>query len=84
MFEMHMISGITDEPPPFAKLNVKTRPLRSLYFGIYYSFGFSRLLFFAFLGVFSGDFGFLYSRSIPGLLSFLNYFLSVCQWATFS
>ena len=28
------------------KLNVKTGPLRSLYFGIYYSFGFSRLLFF--------------------------------------
>ena len=37
--------GITDEPPP-AKLNVKTGPLRSLYFGICYSFGFSRLLFF--------------------------------------
>ena len=34
----------TDSPP--AKLNVKTEPLRSLYFGIYYSFGFSRLLFF--------------------------------------
>jgi len=45
MLEMHLISGITDEPPP-AKLNVKTGPLRSLYFGIYYSFGFSRLLFF--------------------------------------
>jgi len=84
MFEMHLISGITDEPPPLAKLNVKTGPLRSWYFGIYYSFGFSRLLFFAFLGVFSGDFGFLYSCSIPGLLSFLNYFLNVSQWATFS
>jgi len=47
MFEMHLISGITDEPPP-AKLNVKTGPLRSLYFGSYYSFGFSRLLFFTF------------------------------------
>jgi len=35
----------TDPPPP-AKLNVKTGPLGSLYFGIYYSFGFSRLLFF--------------------------------------
>jgi len=30
--------------------------------------------FFAFFGVFSDDFGFLYSRSIPGLLLFLNYF----------
>jgi len=74
MFEMHLISGITDEPPPPAKLNAKTGPLRSLYFGIYYSFGFSRLLFFAFFGVFSGDFGFLYSRSIPGFLLLLNYF----------
>ena len=66
MFEMHLISGITDEPPPLplAKLNVKTGPLRSLYFGIYSSFGFSRLLFFAFFGVFSSDFGFLYSCSI--------------------
>ena len=85
MFEMHLISGITDEPPPLlVKLNVKSGPLRSLHFGIYYSFGFSSLLFFAFLGVFSGDFGFLYSRSIPDLLSFLNYFLSVSPWATFS
>jgi len=64
-------------PAPLAKLNIKTGSLRSLYFGIYYSFGFSRLLFFAFFGVFSGDFGFLYSCSMPGLLLFLNYFLSV-------
>jgi len=55
----------------------------SLYFGIYYFFGFS-ILIFAFFGVFSGDFGFLYSRSIPYLLLFLNYFLSVSQWALFS
>ena len=34
--------------PPPAKLNVKTGPLRSLYFGIYYFFGFSRLLFLRF------------------------------------
>jgi len=40
--------------------------------------------FFAFFGVFSGDFGFLYSCSIPGLLLFFNYFLSVSQWAPFS
>jgi len=50
MFEMHLISGITDEPPPLAKLNVKTGPLRSLYFGIYYSFVFSRLLYFCVFG----------------------------------
>ena len=85
MFEMHPISDITDEPlPPLAKLNVKPGPLRSLYFGIYHSFGFSRLLFFTFFGVFSGDFGFLYSCSIPGLLLFLNYFLRVSQWAPFT
>jgi len=39
MFEMHLTSGITDgwqgcEPPSPAKLNVKTGPLASLYFGI--------------------------------------------------
>ena len=84
MFEMHLISGITDEPPrPPCQAKCKNRALRSLYFGIYYSFGFSRL-FFAFFGVFSGDLGFLYSCSIPGLLSLLNYFLSVSQWAPFS
>jgi len=59
----------------------KAWPLTSLYFGIYYSFGFSRLLIFAFIGVFSGDFEFLYSRSVPDLLLFLNYFLSVSRWA---
>jgi len=52
MFEMHLISGITDwwqvcePPPPPGKLNVKTGPLPSLYLGICYSFGFSRWLFF--------------------------------------
>ena len=57
-----------------AKLNVNTGILPSLYFGIFYSFGFSRLLVFAFFGVFSGDFRFLYSRSIPDLLFFLKFF----------
>ena len=77
------VAGMRTAPPP-AMLNVKTGPLPSLYFGIYYSFGFSRLLFFVFFGVFSGDFGFLHSHSIPDLLLFLNSFLSVCQWAPFS
>jgi len=76
------VAGVRTAPP--AKLNVKTGPLPSLYFGIYYSFDFSKLLFFAFYGVFSGDFGFLYSLSIPDLLSFLNYFLRVSQWTPFS
>jgi len=89
MFEMHLISGITDgwqgcEPPAPAKLNVKTGPLPNLYFGICYSSTFSRLLFFAFFGVFSGNLGFLYSHSIPDLLLFLNYFLGISQWARFS
>ena len=78
------VAGVRTAPPPLAKLNVKTGPIPSLYFGIYYSSDFSRLLFFAFFGVFSGDFGFLYSRSIPDLLLFLNYFLCVSQWAPFS
>jgi len=87
MFEMHLISGITDEwqgcephRSP-AKRNIKTGPLPSLYFGICYSFDFRRLLFF---GLFSSNFGFLYGRSIPNLLLFLHYFLSVGQWAPFS
>jgi len=40
--------------------------------------------FFAFIGVFSVDFGFLYSCSVPDFLLFFNYFLSVSQWAPFS
>jgi len=81
MFEMHLISGRGANRSP-AKPNVKTRPLPSLYIGIYYSFGFSRLM--LFLGVFSGEFGFLYISSIPDLPLFFNYFLSVSQWAPFS
>jgi len=83
MFEMHLISGRGANPPP-AKLNKKTGPLPSLYIGIYYSFGFSSLLLFCLFGMFSGDFGFLYSRSILDFLLFLNYFLSVSRWAPFS
>jgi len=67
-----------------ATINVKTGPPPGLYFSIYYSFGFSRLLLFAFFGMFSGDFGFMYIQLIPDLLLFLNYFLSVSQWAPFS
>ena len=72
------VAYLTNRPRPPAKLNVKTGPLRSLYFG------FSRLLFFCVFQSVSGDYGFLYSRSIPGYLLFLNYFLSVSQWAPFS
>jgi len=74
------VAQLTGGWPP-AKLNVKTGSQPSLYLNIYYSFGFSRLLFFR---VFSSDFGFLYSRSIPDLLLLLNYFLSVGQWTRFS
>jgi len=50
MFEMHLISGITDgwqgrKPPPYQAKCKNRAPTYSLYFGIYYSFGFSRLLF---------------------------------------
>ena len=89
MFEMHLISRITEgwqgcEPPSRAKLNVKTRDLASLYIGIYSSYGFSRLLCACVFGVSFGDFGFLYSRSILDCLLFLNNFLSVSRWAPFS
>ena len=50
-----LVAGVKTAPPP-AKLNVKTGPLPSLYFRSYYSFGFSRLLFF---GTFSSVFVFL-------------------------
>jgi len=88
MFEMHLISGITNgwqgcEPPP-AKLNVNTGPYLaciSVFTNLLVS---TDCCFFAFFGVFAGDFGFLYSCSIPGLLLFLICFLSVSQWASFS
>ena len=56
MFEMHLISGITDgwqeyeQTPP--KINVKTWPIPGLYFGIYYSFGFNRCFYCVFRSVF--------------------------------
>jgi len=88
MFEMHLISGITDgwqgcETPPSAKLNVKTGPRANLHFGAILLVSVD-CCFCAFFGVFSGDFGFLYCCSIPDLLFFLNYFLSVGQWAPLS
>jgi len=39
----------------------------------------SIVVFCVFRNFFSGDFGFLYSRSIPGSLLFLNFFLSVAS-----
>ena len=69
-----------NHPPP-TKLNVKTGPLFSLYFGIYYSFRF--VDFFALLGVFSGDCGFLYSRSIPDLLLFLQQSFPLSQTSSY-
>jgi len=47
---------VRTDPP--GKLNEKIGPIRSLYFGIYYSVGFQYVVCFAFSGVFSGDFGF--------------------------
>jgi len=41
------VAGVRTAPPP-AKRNVKTGPLPSLYFGICYSFDFSRLFFLCF------------------------------------
>jgi len=60
---------------PLANLNVKTGPLPGLSFGTILLVSVD-CCFSAFFGVLSGDFGFLYCRSIPDLLLFLNYFLS--------
>jgi len=86
MFEMHLISGITEgvagvRTAPQAT-RWKTGPLSSLYFGTILLVSVD--CFFACLGVFSGDFVFFNCRSIPDLLLFLTYFLSVGQWAPFS
>ena len=87
IYEMHLIIGITDgwlgcEAPPPTKLNVNAGSLSSLYFGIYCSFDFSRLLFFAFSECFPVISGFVYPfKKLPDLLMFLKYFLSVSQWA---
>jgi len=71
MFEMHLISGITDgwqgcEPPHPAKLNVKTGPLPSLHLGFTILLVSVDCCFFAFFEVFSGDFVYLHSRSNTG------------------
>jgi len=90
MFEMYLISGMTYgwqgcEPPHPAKLNVKPDPyLACMSVFTILLVSVDCCFFFAFFGVFSGDFGFLYSRSIPDLLLFLNYLLSVSRWAPFS
>ena len=48
------VAGVRTASPCQAKC--KNRDPTCLYIGICYSFGFSKLLFFAFFGVFSGDF----------------------------
>jgi len=83
MFEMHLISGPTDgwQTASPAKLNVKTGPIPSLKFStIYYSFGFSRLLFFL-----------RFSERFPVILVFCTavqywicYFFSTIFWVLVS
>jgi len=70
MFDMHLISGITDgwqgcesPAPPPVKLNLKTGPLPSLHLVFTILLVSVDCCFFAFFGVLSGDFEFLYSRS---------------------
>jgi len=78
MFEMHLISGIADgwqgretQRPP-AKRNVKTGPYLACILVFAILLISADCCFFAFFGLFSSDFGFLYSRSIPDLLLFLH------------
>jgi len=58
------------------KLNVKTEPPleRIQYFGCSIVLVFSGLLFFAFFGLFFGDFSFQYAHLHPDLPSFLKFF----------
>jgi len=80
MFEMHLISGITDgwqgcEPHcPSAKRNVETGPYLACILVSAILLISVDCCFFAFFGLFSSDFGFLYSRSIPNLLLFFSLF----------
>ena len=70
---------------PPGKLNAKTGPLPSLSFALVFTILLVSVgCFFAFFGVFSGDFGFLYSCSIPDSLLILDFFLNVGHWAPFS
>jgi len=58
---------------PPGKLNVKTSPPLSIYFGLSIHLVFNRL-FFACFGAFSGDFVFQYRHPHPDSLSFLKFF----------
>jgi len=85
---MHLISGRTDgrggaNRTP-AKLNLKPGPLPSLYFGIYILLvSVDYCCFLRFSECFPVISVFFYRHSTPDLLLFLNYFLSVSQWAPF-
>ena len=58
MFEMHLISGINNEPPPPpAKLNVKTGPNVACILVFTILLVSADCCFFAFFAVFSGDLG---------------------------
>jgi len=72
------VAGVRSAPP--TKTNVNAGPLSSLYFGIYCYLVSVDWCFVAFFAVFSDDFVF-FIPSIPDLLLFLEYFLSVSQWA---
>ena len=88
MFEMHLITGRTDGWQVCESFRCQAKckipALPRLYFGIYILLVSVDCCFFAFFGVFSGDFGFLHRHSIRDLLLFLSYFLSVSQWAPYS
>ena len=76
-----MVSAITDGgqgwEPPHGKLNVKTGPPLTLYYGIWCLWVFTKLLLFCifrkFFQVFSGDFGIHYRHPHPDSQSFLNF-----------
>jgi len=74
------VAGMRNEPPP-CQTKWKTGLQPSAFAILLISI---ECCLFAFHRLFSSDFGFLCSRSIPNLLLFLHYFLGVGQRALFS
>jgi len=81
------LTGIQRCEPPPCQAEYKNRDPLSLYFGIQYCFGSQEVVVFCvfrkFFGLLSGDFGFYYRNPHPDTFSFLNFFLSIGNWAPF-
>jgi len=79
VFKMHLVNGITNggrggNRPPLPSWMWKPGPRLACILVFTIRLVFRKLLFFAFFGVSSGDFGFWYSHPHPDSLLFLNFF----------